>query len=67
MATYMCDAGYDLVGGDALRTCDSDGNWSGIEPSNCQRKLVSLLYQLEIRILNYLDAMEDGCGWSRDW
>ena len=39
MATYMCDPGYDLVGGDAVRTCGSDGNWSGMEPTNCQRKL----------------------------
>ena len=39
MATYMCDAGYDLVGGDTLHTCGSDGNWSGMEPPNCLRKL----------------------------
>ena len=38
MATYTCDPGYDLIGGDALRTCSSDGDWNGMEPTGCQRK-----------------------------
>lgn len=37
-ATYSCDLGYDLSGGDAVRICESDGEWSGNEPSGCQGK-----------------------------
>ena len=38
MATYTCDLGYDLIGGDAARTCDPSGSWSGAEPTGCQRE-----------------------------
>ncbi len=31
VATYACDAGYTLDG-DATRTCQADGSWSGAEP-----------------------------------
>ncbi|HJL19970.1 MAG TPA: hypothetical protein RMH99_30175 [Sandaracinaceae bacterium LLY-WYZ-13_1] len=31
-ATYACDTGYDLVG-DATRTCQTDGSWSGSAPT----------------------------------
>ena len=36
-ATYSCDAGFNLVGEDT-RTCQTNGEWSGEEPS-CARKL----------------------------
>ena len=32
IATYVCDSGYSLAG-DAQRTCQSNGLWSGREPS----------------------------------
>jgi len=28
MCTISCDDGYDVTG-DAIRTCESSGNWSG--------------------------------------
>ena len=35
-ATYQCDSGYELTGGDTVRTCTGDGSspvvqWNGIE------------------------------------
>ena len=36
-ATYECDAGYVLVGGEETRTCQENGQWSGAAPS-CIRK-----------------------------
>ena len=32
IATYACSAGYNLVG-EAIRTCQSDGVWSGMAPA----------------------------------
>ena len=31
VATFTCDAGYDLSG-DATRTCEASGNWGGATP-----------------------------------
>ena len=31
VATYSCNTGYTLTG-DATRTCQGDGTWSGIIP-----------------------------------
>ena len=38
MATYSCDAGFELQGGDTVRTCMGDGStrfgiWSGLTPT----------------------------------
>ena len=38
-ATYQCDSGYELTGGDTVRTCTGDGSspagqWNGTA-SNC--------------------------------
>ena len=38
-ATYQCDSGYELTGGDTVRTCTGDGSspvgqWKGTS-SNC--------------------------------
>ena len=38
-ATYQCDSGYELTGGDTVRTCTGDGSspvgqWNG-SPSVC--------------------------------
>ena len=35
--TYFCDEGYNLSG-DPMRTCQSDGEWSGAQPE-CIRML----------------------------
>ncbi|XP_064386127.1 sushi, von Willebrand factor type A, EGF and pentraxin domain-containing protein 1-like isoform X2 [Halichondria panicea] len=32
-ATYACDTGYNLTGGISIRTCGSDGVWSGSDPT----------------------------------
>lgn len=42
VATYSCNIGYMLIGGDSMRTCTTvpesiEGEWSGTEPS-CTRK-----------------------------
>lgn len=42
MATYGCNTGFGLMGGDIVRTCvgaaaGSSGDWDGTPPS-CQRK-----------------------------
>ena len=31
VATYQCNTGYNLIG-ESDRTCQADGNWSGVEP-----------------------------------
>ncbi len=42
LATYTCDNGYVLVGGESVRTCDGDdtspiGYWTGSDPvCNCK-------------------------------
>ncbi|XP_066268442.1 CUB and sushi domain-containing protein 2-like [Branchiostoma lanceolatum] len=35
--TTSCDSGYDLISGDAVRTCQASGEWSG-NPPLCQKK-----------------------------
>ena len=37
-AAYECDIGFELVG-EATRTCEATGEWSGEEPV-CERKTV---------------------------
>ena len=37
IATYQCDSGYELTGGDTVRTCTGDGSstmgqWNGAAP-----------------------------------
>ena len=32
IATYFCNDGFDLVGGDSSRSCQADGTWSGNAP-----------------------------------
>ena len=36
IATYMCDDDFKL-NGEATRTCQDDGTWSGMAPT-CERK-----------------------------
>ena len=40
IASYTCDAGYELVG-NAMRTCEGNGKWNGTEPM-CTRKLLMI-------------------------
>ena len=46
VATYTCDRGYDLGGGNVIRTCMDSGDggggvFGGVDPV-CQRELLSL-------------------------
>ena len=41
MASYSCDQGFGLQG-DATRTCQADGTWSGATPQ-CRSELILLL------------------------
>ena len=40
MASYSCDQGFGLQG-DATRTCQADGTWSGATP-RCRSELIFL-------------------------
>lgn len=33
VATYSCNFGFFFVGGDEVRTCQSNGTWSGTQPT----------------------------------
>eukprot|EP01046_Picozoa_sp_COSAG06_P037811 COSAG06_NODE_4303_length_4382_cov_1.437310_7_plen_186_part_00 len=35
VATYTCDGGNPPTDGDATRTCQEDGSWSGVAPTSC--------------------------------
>ena len=41
-ATYKCNGGYKLTGGDHVRKCLAGGSWSGKAPF-CQCKVVGTL------------------------
>ena len=43
VATYSCDTGFDLTGGDSMRTCTA-GAWDGSEPT-CTGESVEYLRQ----------------------
>ena len=40
IASYTCDVGYELVG-NAMRTCEANGEWNGTEPV-CTRTLLMI-------------------------
>ena len=47
-ATYQCDSGYELTGGDTVRTCTGDGSspvgqWNGTAP-NCSGSHVHAMH-----------------------
>ncbi|CAH1248695.1 CSMD3 [Branchiostoma lanceolatum] len=39
---FFCNEGYDLTGGDIMRTCQPDQTWSGTD-STCERKICPVL------------------------
>ena len=43
-ATYTCDVNFELVNGPQTRMCQTDGTWSGIEPT-CQGKALFQLFK----------------------
>lgn len=58
VATYSCDPGYGLSGGDTARTCGGDGStttgvWDGMMPT-CQRTLIQGYYISIITVLALL-------------
>ena len=36
-ATYSCNIGHNVQGGTPMRTCNSNGDWSGSAPT-CERR-----------------------------
>ena len=42
-ATYTCDGGYQLTGGNQTRTCMDTGMWSGEEPTCLRMKNAFLM------------------------
>jgi len=57
-ATYSCQRGYILVGG-STRTCQDNGQWSGVAPV-CRSK------QLSTSVI-YLDVLVPGIGLYQIW
>ncbi len=55
VATYNCTSGYTLSG-DTTRTCGSDGQWSGNDPT-CQRESPLTTYHLSYVPLQLLSAL----------
>ena len=43
IATYTCADGYETLTGNAERTCQSDGTWSGMVPT-CQKLGMSKMF-----------------------
>ncbi|XP_064388562.1 E-selectin-like isoform X3 [Halichondria panicea] len=54
VATYNCDTGYTLNGGNNIRTCGSDGMWSGLAPT-CQAICPDLIVSVN-GVVNYSPA-----------
>ena len=43
---YVCDEGFVVIGDTVTRECQSDGTWSGSEPT-CERgKNIIIVYQI---------------------
>ncbi|XP_064384964.1 uncharacterized protein LOC135333878 isoform X2 [Halichondria panicea] len=57
MATYSCNAGFGLSGGDPVRTCEgaagSSGDWTGTAPT-CEAIMCSVLTALTNGRIDYL-------------
>jgi len=43
LVTYTCQAGYQHVGGDLVRTCQADGTLSGVAPT-CEGRVVFFMF-----------------------
>ena len=60
-ATYQCDSGYELTGGDTVRTCTGDGSspvdqWNGTAPA-CTGKQMMLFFT-KIKFATYRSCMQ---------
>ena len=51
VVTYECNAGFNLVG-IAIRSCEADGNWSGIDPTCESKHPIKLKFSLYFRSLS---------------
>ncbi len=71
VATHTCDTGYTLSG-DTIRTCESDGSWSGFA-STCQRKWNGLctvccwVYRLPYSWLPWLTPTDQWDDYVQCW
>ncbi len=62
-ATYSCDNGYGLSGGDDVRACvQSPGEWSGIAPT-CQGKFLCVGENCMTKFPNLI--IDDVCTFTR--
>ncbi len=52
IATYSCIAGFSFTGGDQVRTCQPNGQWSG-SVGSCRGKFV--IANQEVLILVMID------------
>ncbi len=51
VATYSCNEGYVMTGGDSVRVCEFNGIWLGSEPT-CERKQTVKMIFLEREVAN---------------
>ena len=56
-ATYSCDSGYGLMGGDTVRTCEENegsviGAWSGMA-SSCGGKHIWYFIKINMQSLSF--------------
>ncbi len=59
-ATYSCDKGFDLTGGQFIRTCQPNGQWSGDAPS-CEStyQYNNIDYIITILKINYFYSIRN--------
>ena len=53
LAVYICDSGYELSG-EQIRTCMSNGMWSGQEPTCIRKKNTFVMFTQLYRYFTYL-------------
>ena len=59
VATYSCNAGYDLIGANT-RTCSASGDWSGSPPTCSGKFLFLLLLWREWKMFSFTCVMCSG-------
>ena len=52
-ATYQCNSGYELTGGDTVRTCAGDGSspvgqWNGTAPNCTGKETIFCMFYIDV-------------------